>query len=627
MDRPAKLVFKAIVATVAFVGASLAATLIPQPAMAGSCLSDIRETKIDDTQSVRLRELRCRADRDPAVSIGVQFQRLDEIAAGVLLNNGKAPWFDRLYGKTRVLENEVLQEYRNLITKFGMAQRVKDGETEGGLGLAVSGTEQPEFKGPARGAKKGAPKVIQSSVLPRLNDVPLVDELLHILNAPTWPATLNFHYPDNPIEGVAEKDLFQGLQVWRYLTMADLDAYDARLARLNGMLKKSPTRTRGNPKAVQLAKYLTAAGWPEPFLKAGTAIGADGCYALNFFVSWPNFSVTIALVQNHSNRPVTLARLMGGTSGGIQLRELMKSRSTPASSTGLATPEQILQPGEGLIIPLQLTFSHGDADSDEPTDTKEALAYKAEARKNQDALYQRVLSGKPGTSVTLLINTDIKTNLKRGKAPDSYEIRKTRESFKPHAEPVYKNFAFGPEWSLTGLDIGGERIDFTKSDPNFVALTIGDGAGSCPILYTWSEADQRYERFGKIIHKAQTQANKQTQTIGFDGWVSRFLIEEEELEVARLDQARAVIRLADGTLHDLTPESGGLARIDGHSLDIHAGEQVEIVFRLPADFKPDDVIETRLVVHGYYDRYSALLVGLAEAKQRSRTAAPDAGAL
>lgn len=51
-----------------------------------------------------------------------------------------------------------------------------------------------------------------------------------------------------------------------------------------------------------------------------------------------------------------------------------------------------------------------------------------------------------------------------------------------------------------------------------------------------------------------------------------------------------------------------LANRDGNYIRLFAGEDTEIQFTLPEDVKPQDVNETQLVVTGYYERYSELLV-------------------
>ena len=87
-------------------------------ALAGQCLEDTREVNVDAKNAVRLRDFLCsNADGQPMVR--VQFVRLNEIAAGVLLGGGKGPWPSRIWGKPKVIENEVLKEYQSLIKQFG----------------------------------------------------------------------------------------------------------------------------------------------------------------------------------------------------------------------------------------------------------------------------------------------------------------------------------------------------------------------------------------------------------------------------------------------------------------------------------------------------------------------------
>ena len=58
-------------------------------AQAGQCLMDTREVKVDKTNAVQLSEYLCRRDKEAAPSFRVQFQRVNEMTAGVLLNSGR----------------------------------------------------------------------------------------------------------------------------------------------------------------------------------------------------------------------------------------------------------------------------------------------------------------------------------------------------------------------------------------------------------------------------------------------------------------------------------------------------------------------------------------------------------
>jgi hypothetical protein len=156
--------------------------------------------------------------------------------------------------------------------------------------------------------------------------------------------------------------------------------------------------------------------------------------------------------------------------------------------------------------------------------------------------------------------------------------------------------------------MAGEKLSFTEPVRDDIRFTVAGGAGSCPVLYSWSEPYGRWERHGKIIHAALTQANRQSETVRFNGWVSRFLIAEEELEITHLHEVRAVIRLQDGTIRDLVPErTGRRASSDGRPITLLSGDEAEFRLTLPDGLAAEMVAETRLVINGYYERYSALL--------------------
>ena len=167
-------------------------------AAAGGCLKDTRQTKVDQANVARLLGYLCTSDQDAQTRVRVQFQRLSGLATGVVLNGGSAPWLSALYGNYQVADNDVLKEYKTLMSRFGSAVREVD---QGGgesiyLGLLAGTAAQVasgELSETARG-RKG--QVVRSFELAPLPDIPLVDETLQILNEQTWPASLNMSYAD-----------------------------------------------------------------------------------------------------------------------------------------------------------------------------------------------------------------------------------------------------------------------------------------------------------------------------------------------------------------------------------------------------------------------------------------------
>lgn len=582
----------------------------PSVSDAAQCRNDSRLQQIDSSQSVRIRELMCQLDRDPATLLRIQFQRLGETAAGVLLNNGKAPWTQRLYGKVKVFENPVLKEYRTLVQRFGAVARYNGPPGEGaGVGLGVDGPNQPERKELSNSAKPVRTGTVETVELPLHVEGPLIDEIMHILKQPTWPSGLNLSYGGDDIR-TGQDSLFDGLTAWRYLTRSDIDQMETRLKRYNALVTPEgrewrSMRNRRVAKSIELLRYITAGGLPEKFRYFSSPVSGDACLAINFAASTIIFDVDIAVLHNPSQKALTVDNLIGQQADLASLRPVSQGNNAVSSATPLAAPALMLQPGETLIIPLRLNFRPYESSY---TASAEARANKSREMANAQRRYQMIQASKAGTRFQLLVSTDIRNDQRRGKEQDTYYITKTRESFTPHSEPEEMAHAFGPEWSLTAIGISGETLKLDRPQRDGISFTVDGGAGSCPILYAWSEHERRWERHGKIIDAASSRAKSQTEIIRFDGWVPRFKIAEEELEVARIEKAQAVIQLRDGSIRDLRPARSDNRRKSGStSIVLYSGEDAVFDFSLPKGVTVEQVSETRLIVSGYYDRYSVLL--------------------
>lgn len=588
--------------------ASISAALIiwsSLPSSAAQCRNETRELQVAPKISARLRELSCRLDADPAATYRVQFQRLHESAAGVLLNNGKAPWTARLYGKPRVLENDVLRQYRELVGKFATAVRYKDPSGEGtGVGFGVKGANQPVTREPD---SKVRPGVVETFELRMNLEGPLVDEIRHIIEQRTWPSTLRLSYAGHDIEP-RQDSLFDQLGAWRYLTNADLDGMEANLKRYNALVARKdrqyvPARSRHTAKALQLMRYLTADGLPDRFGHYISSVsGDDGCMTINFSLEGSTeFEVDIAVVYNTSRKPLEVGRLTGSEDQRRGLRLLERDDVVAVNGSAFAVNSHVLQPDESLLIPLRIVFGQQDRSH-----------LTAEGRRNSEERYRRIQAARPATEFKLTIGSELELKQKRGKEPNTYVVVKTRESFTPHSEPEARTFSFGPQWALAGATIGGEEVRFANPNRDTIHFTVAGGAGSCPILYAWSESDSRWVKHGKVLHKAQGKAKQQTEIVRFEGFVPKFVLSEEELEVARIRDVRVSIELDDGTVH--WPELTVAGREDRSAIgpfELYADEEIELALALPSGVAPARVRETRFAVTGYYDRYSALLVAAA----------------
>ena len=106
--------------------AAIVVALSAGAAVAGGCLKETRQIKVDQAHVARLLGYLCTSDQDAQTRVRVQFQRLSGLASGVVLNGGSAPWLSALYGNYQVADNDVLKEYKTLMSRFGSAVREVD---------------------------------------------------------------------------------------------------------------------------------------------------------------------------------------------------------------------------------------------------------------------------------------------------------------------------------------------------------------------------------------------------------------------------------------------------------------------------------------------------------------------
>ncbi len=533
--------------SVSFLVAAVVVALSAGAATAGGCLKDTRQTKVGQGNVARLLGYLCTSDQDAQTRVRVQFQRLSGLATGVVLNGGSAPWLSALYGNHQVADNDVLKEYKTLMSRFGSAVREVD---QGGgesiyLGLLAGTAAQVasgELSETARG-RRG--QVVRSFKLALLPDVPLVDETLQILNEQTWPASLNMSYGKLQDKNASP----DALSLWRYLTVADAKQYAERLRRYNALVvDRSYYERKALPKSMELLNYLTANGWPENFLYASTEMQkSEPCVTMDFKVDQYSFEVEVAIIENVSAKPITISQLFGQAGGSNQLR---RAASSPRTTGRQVLPGEpvTLAPSSRLIVPLRLVFA---ADDPVMVGLKDA-ASQAKERKQAQESFRKIMARPPGAVFRTEIYSALRGNT-RGK-DDTYVIRKVRESFKPPSYPTRSDFAFGPEWALAGLAIGGETMAFDATPPNVILITASSEAGSCPILHTWDARAATWIRHGKVLHQAQTRVREASETVQFGGLVHRFRIAEEELERATIRQVSLRLELNDGRTLTLQPE-------------------------------------------------------------------------
>jgi hypothetical protein len=233
---------------------------------------------------------------------------------------------------------------------------------------------------------------------------------------------------------------------------------------------------------------------------------------------------------------------------------------------------------------------------------------QAEERKQAQESFKKIMARPPGTMFTTEIYSALRGST-RGKE-NTFVVRKVRESFKPPSYPTRSDFAFGPEWTLTGLTVGADAIMLEAHSPNIILITASSEAGSCPILYAWDAREEIWIRHGKVLHQAQRSLREGSETVQFNGLVDRFRIAEEELEQATIRSVALQLELHDGRMVTLAPQEGErhtLRNITQAFAELSANDDVDITFALPATIDRTQVKTSSFTVSGYYARYSELL--------------------
>jgi hypothetical protein len=271
------------------------------------------------------------------------------------------------------------------------------------------------------------------------------------------------------------------------------------------------------------------------------------------------------LIENPSSQAIVLDGLIGERRPQSGLRAVGRA-SPPASNADLALDtSESLAPGQKLLVPIRILLPPPEVDD--------------------WSSYDRV-----GAEMSRRLGANGFTG--------------STESFRV---PRPRTYLYGPELNVSGVVVNGRRMEFVRQASNFLDLTVTAEVGSCPYLQSAEKSDGQWIEHGKVLHRALGRAREDQESITFPGFRARYRLEEREAEVAFIDHAELVITLANGTSKSLAPSEPDLARRDGQHLTLFWGESSTFVFDLPEEVAEIDVVESRLTLSGYYERYGDLL--------------------
>jgi hypothetical protein len=568
-------------ATAALIGV---ATLLLRSMAHAACIDDPRQVALDQDNVVLIKSYRCTVgDGLGAPEIKVEFYHLAENAAGLLLAKGSSTQLRKTIGSPRIVENDVFRAYTDLLKNVGTSTAVETRAAALSVGRRETGEERPvsdKFtKKTIRTLKSGDAGPIE---------YPAASEI-GMMRKKQIPQDLHFFYSITCLD--EEKDTKRedsavckdydeaagAMLFWRGMRESDLTNYAQNIAAYNRMLPqvgKNPRvdgfRTAAPSAPLRALKYLAGnEPWPEDFLILVGAHSQDGCVepgigGWHFDYLPRDTAVAAVLIENISPQPITITGLLGERSTAPRLRAKELASGAPAAA--LDPMAEKLAPGQKLLVPTAIEFTVQE-------DLRSQFYFRPSAA---DVHRKRGSSGFAGNTAGF-------------------------------ATPIFRDYAFGPEIAVKGVSVNGIRVDLERGPASFIELVIADARGSCPYLLAWDGAQRDWTNHGKVLHRANSRELEYTETITIAGFVPRFRIEEREPEVALLDHVELAVTLGSGETLTLAAQDARLRARDGDRVQLLWGEAIELVFRLPERISEDDVVDSRLALTGFYQRYSSLM--------------------
>jgi len=535
--------------------------LLVSSAAFAACVEDRRPLVVGDNV-VQLRAYTCGlGDQLDGPQVRVEIHRLSDVAASIILAKQSSEVLARVVGSATLIDNEVSKVYTDLLRQFGetvggvLGTTTVEAGGSGGTGSIFDRKRQDPFR------VLGAPGVY-----------PAMEEI-DALRRKIIPPGLKYFYAidcfddrSNVDTGVCQKyNSKPEMHFWRNMRPDDIANYVRRVADYNRRYKPDGWYDLIGvvPPALKLATHVTGNQWPEDFMIIeGTYEGHGEAFVFSYQPRM--FMLDIVIIENGSGVPIEINDILGNRVSNTRLRNANSSSSGPAN---LAQPLGIaagkLDPGVKVLVPLKIYLGPNRYVS-------KTFRYRQEASQ----VYGRI-------------------------GANGYQ-----GNIRGYGAPSFRSYAYGPEIVIGGLLVNGVPLNLPNRSANYLELTMSEEVGSCPYLL-WQSPDGDWVRHGQILDEAPSKEREYTDARSFEGFKSRFRIEEREPEAAYIDQVELVITLDDGQTMTLSPDNPRLVARDGEYLRLIWGQAVDISFALPEDIRKDRVVESRFTATGYYRRYSS----------------------
>jgi hypothetical protein len=258
--------------------------------------------------------------------------------------------------------------------------------------------------------------------------------------------------------------------------------------------------------------------------------------------------------------------------------------SQPAQTRSLF-PQQLLNPGEKIVIPLELPLGFekkefGLVDKGSPSQSVRGNITSELNRLDEIEfpVYEKSSPFKVSTQIVERI------------------LNRPSQDFR-----LDKEYLYGPSMRIDNVEIDKISYPFRQFDSAKIIIRGGTDEGSCPFVYTYSFENHSWLNEGVILYGQNAkykEARDQKELAAFEG---RVLIKEKEPEDSFIDAVYVKKILSDGNQKILYPKNERLRFVDHNYLRIRQGEEILIDFDLTSSSQAGEYI---LNMVGYYVPYN-----------------------
>lgn len=554
----------------------------------------------------------------------VSYYRVSGLGLSFLLD-GKlsAEWAERLGGQHAIVPNAVSKEARRFIDRFSTPIR-------GSVLYGNAGSNEDVDERLADYAKEVDPTVeITEGDFGSYADldpdkwrayygdgrsgklfIPDTKAAQTLFASADWPAGYHALYGtggsgDSALE--PDGTLRPAPLLWRWLTQADLDDFDAGyndyirrvLAQVYPTAGGTPVDLSGDEtprevldsfhsrelmNGIDSIRYLAREGLPDRFLMIEGYLGAH--YGWSFTSTPRDFQMLVAVMENTGSQAIDIGEFALRETQAMTLRTAAESASLLDNSQErrqTVFPIGVLQPGEKILIPVRIEL----AQSELYVDAQEELDDTAFNGRRTE----RALAAAGDMSVTAVDYNLIAL------------FTKPASAYPPQSTPqIIERFEYGPAWRIDSVSVNGEDLAFRQHDPNNFIVIAGAEVGSCPFAFSYQPDGDLWLNEGHFLFGATTPDLKRTEEKTLPNFRGRVMVRELEHEIVFLDMIRLKLTDADGreTIH--LPVNTALRDEDGEEVRLAYGEGIELDFGL--EEKDWRGRQASLVAAGYYINFS-----------------------